>query len=187
MMQLCVCKEGGRRNRGGNRSRSLGHQPAVEPATLPPTAPSSLTLFLHPSTPFVPPVRLCVHVHVNVCVRAPVRVCLTFLRTSRRALLATGDSRCLQVLQTMSTRGYQPRALIMRRRLLPLCLLPVSCVLSLAPACPLPFPSSLLILRAVVSPRVTRFRVPTSPTTTRLRVYPRDDRYSLRFNDTKRK
>ena len=39
MMQLCVCKEGGRRNRGGNRSRSLGHQPAVEPATLPPTTP----------------------------------------------------------------------------------------------------------------------------------------------------
>ena len=33
-MQLCVRKEGGRRNRGGNRSRSLGHQPAVEPATL---------------------------------------------------------------------------------------------------------------------------------------------------------
>lgn len=76
MMQLCVCKEGGRRNRGGNRSRSLGHQPAVEPATLPPTAPSSLTLFLHPSTPFVPPVRA-----VGMC----AYVCVTFLRTSRRA------------------------------------------------------------------------------------------------------
>lgn len=69
MMQLCVCKEGGRRNRGGNRSRSLGHQPAVEPATLPPTAPSSLILFLHPSTPFIPPVQ-----------------CVTSLRTSRRSL-----------------------------------------------------------------------------------------------------
>lgn len=69
MMQLCVCKEGGRRNRGGNRSRSLGHQPAVEPAILPPTAPSSLTLFLHPSMPFVSPVR-----------------CVTSLRISRRFL-----------------------------------------------------------------------------------------------------
>lgn len=69
MMQLCVCKEGGRRNRGGNRSRSLGHQPAVEPATLPPTAPSSLILFLHPSTPFIPPVQ-----------------CVTSLQTSRRSL-----------------------------------------------------------------------------------------------------
>lgn len=69
MMQLCVCKEGGRRNRGGNRSRSLGHQPAVEPATLPPTAPSSLILFLHPSTPFIPPVQY-----------------VTSLRTSRRSL-----------------------------------------------------------------------------------------------------
>jgi len=72
MMQLCVCKEGGRRNRGGNRSRSLGHQPAVEPAILPPTAPSSLTLFLHPSMPFVPPVR-----------------CVTSSRTSRRSLQLT--------------------------------------------------------------------------------------------------
>lgn len=74
MMQLCVCKEGGRRNRGGNRSRSLGHQPAVEPAILPPTAPSSLTLFLHPSMPFVSPVRC-------------------YLLANLTSLLAIGDSR----------------------------------------------------------------------------------------------
>lgn len=99
MMQLCVCKEGGRRNRGGNRSRSLGHQQAVEPATLPPTAPSSLTLFLHPSTPFVPPVT------------GVLPLCEPHVASLQPARLR---ARCLQVLQTMSTgTPVYPATLIM--------------------------------------------------------------------------
>jgi len=105
MMQLCVCKEGGRRNRGGNRSRSLGHQPAVEPATLPPTAPFSLTLFLHPSTPFVPPITgvlpLC---EPHVASLQPARLCT---RSRARALPSSSSN------NVNSYPAYPAYALIM--------------------------------------------------------------------------
>lgn len=101
MMQLCVRKEGGRRNRasGGNRSRSLGHQPAVEPATLAPYLDSSSSFSYF----------LIISVFISALHPLPRRArILSFLSSFSLSAPVDGDAAAAAELGLFCTREQPP-------------------------------------------------------------------------------